>query len=153
MKRIPSILCIAATLFAAPAFAYDEGLAESYGAFFGSFHEQQVPKALHQMTPEKIMEAIKRGDAIVLMDVRTEQEQAIIGITYPNSLSMPMDQVFKPENLARIPTDKPVVVTCQSGVRCTVIALALRNIGFDNVYAMKGGLAGLMQYLNAKTAF
>jgi predicted sulfurtransferase len=38
-------------------------------------------------------------------------------------------------------------------VRCTVIALALRNVGFDNVYAMKGGLMELMKFLDPKTAF
>jgi rhodanese-related sulfurtransferase len=64
-----------------------------------------------------------------------------------------MDQVFKPESLAQIPTDRPVVVTCKSGVRCTAIAFALRNIGFENVYSMKGGLIDLMKYLSPKTAF
>jgi len=44
-------------------------------------------------------------------------------------------------------------VVCHSGVRSTVIEVALRNIGFDNVYSMKGGLVGLIKYLNAKTAF
>jgi rhodanese-related sulfurtransferase len=85
--------------------------------------------------------------------VRTEQEQSIIGLTFAETLHLPMNQVFKPENLAKIPTDKKVILTCQSGVRCAVIAVSLRNIGFDNVYTMKGGLVGLMTYLSPKTAF
>jgi len=85
--------------------------------------------------------------------VRTRQEQSIVGVTLPNTLSLPMNEVFRPENLAKIPTDKKVIVTCKSGVRCTVIGLALRNIGFENVYATKGGLMGLMKYLSPKTAF
>jgi predicted sulfurtransferase len=56
------------------------------------------------------------------------------------------------EVLHLLPPEK-VIMTCQSGLRCTVIALSLREIGFENVYAMKGGLASLMEYLSPKTAF
>jgi rhodanese-related sulfurtransferase len=90
---------------------------------------------------------------VILLDVRTKKEQSIVGLTFENSLRLPMNEVFTPESLATIPTDKKVIVTCKSGVRCTVIALALRNIGFENVFAMKGGLTGLMKYLSPKTAF
>jgi len=144
---------LVAILFAGPAFAYDETLAKTYEQFFASFEERQVPKALHLIPPEKLVEAIKKGEDIVLLDVRTRQEQSIVGVTFPNTLSLPMNEVFRPENLAKIPTDKKVIVTCKSGVRCTVIGLALRNIGFENVFATKGGLMGLMKYLGPKTAF
>ncbi len=152
MKKCIFVL-LAAVLFSGPAFAYDEALARTYEGFFSSFEEKQVPKALHLIPPEKVVDAIKKGEAIVLLDVRTRQEQSIIGLTFSNTLSLPMNEVFRPENLTKIPTDKKVIVTCKSGVRCTVIGLALRNIGFDNIYVMKGGLMGLMSYLGPKTAF
>jgi rhodanese-related sulfurtransferase len=133
--------------------AYDEALAKTYELFFASFEEKEVPRALHLIPAEKLAEAIKKGEDIVLLDVRTKQEQSVIGLTLGGSLHIPMNEVFRPENLSRIPTDRKVVVTCKSGVRCTVIALALRNIGFDNAYAMKGGLMGLMKYLSPQTAF
>ena len=146
-------LVLVAFFVAGTALAYDEPLAKTYEQFFDSFEEKQVPKALHLLPPEKVVDAIKKGEEIVLLDVRTKQEQSIIGLTFHDSLSLPMNEVFRPENLAKIPTDKKVIVTCKSGVRCTVIGLALRNIGFENVYAMKGGLMGLMKYLSPKTAF
>jgi len=121
-------------------YLYDESLAKTYEQFFASFEEKDVPTALHLLPPEKVVDAIKNGEEIVLLDVRTRQEQSILGLTFGETLSLPMNEVFKPENLAKIPTDKKVIVTCQSGVRCAVIELALRNIGFDNVYGMKGGL-------------
>jgi rhodanese-related sulfurtransferase len=152
MKRLVALL-IAGSLVAPPALAYDEALAKTYERFFASFEEKQVPKAMHLIPPEKLITAIKNGEDLVLLDVRTRQEQSVVGVTYPGTLHMPMNEVFKPENLAQIPTDKKVVVTCQAGVRCTVIATALRNIGFENVYATKGGLAALVKYLGAKTAF
>ncbi|MGD8207654.1 MAG: rhodanese-like domain-containing protein [Thiohalocapsa sp.] len=147
-----ALLC-ATPLFTATALAYDEALAKTYAQFFASFDEKQVPKALHMMPPEKVVEAIKQGEDIVLLDVRTHQEQGILAVKFGETLSIPMNEVFEPENLARIPTDRKVVVTCQSGLRCTIIELALRNVGFDNVYAMKGGLKALMAYLGPKTAF
>jgi rhodanese-related sulfurtransferase len=152
MKRL-FVLLVLGLLVVPPALAYDEALAKTYEQFFASFDEQQVPKAMHLIPPDKLVTAIKNREDLVLLDVRTKGEQSIVGLTYPNSLSMPMNEVFKPENLVQIPTDKKVVLTCQSGVRCTVIATALRNIGFDNVYATKGGLAALIKYLSAKTAF
>ena len=131
----------------------NESLARIYEQFFASFEEQRVQEALHLLPPEKVVEAIKNHEELVLLDVRTKQEQSIVGLTYRDSLSLPMNEVFRPENLARIPRDKKVIVTCQSGVRCTVIALALREIGFENVYAMKDGLTALMEYLTPKTDF
>jgi rhodanese-related sulfurtransferase len=131
----------------------NESLARMYEQFFASFEEQRVQEALHLLPPEKVVEAIKNHEELVLLDVRTKQEQSIVGLTYRDSLSLPMNEVFRAENLARIPRDKKVIVTCQSGVRCTVIALALRELGFENVYAMKDGLTALMEYLTPKTAF
>ena len=152
MKRLFALLVLG-LLVVPPALSYDEELAKTYEQFFASFDEQQVPKAMHLIPPDKLVTAIKNGEELVLLDVRTKGEQSIVGLTYPNSLNIPMNEVFKPENLAQIPTDKKVVVTCQSGVRCTVIATFLRTIGLDNVYATKGGLAALIKYLGAKTAF
>jgi rhodanese-related sulfurtransferase len=131
----------------------NKSLARMYEQFFATFEEQKVQEALHLLPPEKVIEVIKKREDVVLLDVRTRQEQSIIGLTYRDSLSLPMNEVFRPENLAKLPTDKKLIVTCQSGVRCTVIAVSLREIGFENVYAMKGGLAALMAYLEPKTAF
>jgi rhodanese-related sulfurtransferase len=63
-----------------------------------------------------------------------------------------MNAVFLPENLERIPQDKTVVVICKSGTRATAVGTALRHIGFDNVYVLKGGLMALSKHLDAKTA-
>jgi len=136
-----------------PVMAHDEALAQTYQQLFASFDEQQTAKTLHLMTPEMVMEALKKGEALVLLDVRTEREQSIVGVTQPGALHIPMNKVFTPEGLAQIPTDKKVVLTCQSGARCLAVSMALRNIGFDNVYSMKGGLKKLIEYLDPKTAF
>jgi rhodanese-related sulfurtransferase len=152
MSRFIALLSLAA-LLSPPAMAYDAALASTYAQLFAQFDERETAKSLHMMPAEGVVERIRKGDPIVLLDVRTEREQSVVGVTYPGTLHLPMNQVFKPENLARIPTDRPVVVTCQSGVRCTAIAIALRNIGFENVFSMKGGLKALINELNPKSAF
>lgn len=139
-------------IMTAPVLAYDNKLAKVYEDFFATFEEKMVPKAMHRIPVEKLTEMIK-NEQVVLLDVRTRAEQKIIGLTYKHTLSMPMNEVFRQENLVKIPTDRKVVTTCQKGLRCTIIALGLRNLGFDNVFAAKGGLLAMMQYLGAKTAF
>jgi rhodanese-related sulfurtransferase len=147
------VALLTALVSCTPAMAYDEALAANYERFFATFAEKDTAKSLQLMTVDKVVEAIGKGKPLVLLDVRTRQEQSILGVTHPDALHLPMNEVFKAENLARIPTDRPVVVTCQSGARCLSVAFALRNIGFSNVYSMKGGLMELMKHLNPKTAF
>jgi len=135
------------------ALAYDTEAAESLEKFFATFDETKVPQALHMITAEQLAEDIKKGESLVIVDVRTKGEQNVIGLTYPHTLSLPMNEVFKPSNLEQIPKDKKVVVVCKKGLRCTIISLALRYVGFDNVSSLKGGLMELMKYLGPKTTF
>ena len=88
-----------------------------------------------------------------VLDVRTSGETAIVGMTLTNSAAIPMDQVFKPANLALIPTDRYVVVVCQGGVRAMAISTALRHAGFSNIYVLKGGAKELVKYTNQNTVY
>jgi rhodanese-related sulfurtransferase len=63
-----------------------------------------------------------------------------------------MNELFKHEQLARLPNDKPIVVLCKSGTRATAVATALRDVGFEDTYVLKGGFKGLIAYLGAKEA-
>ncbi|MEN8129003.1 MAG: rhodanese-like domain-containing protein [Pseudomonadota bacterium] len=152
MKRLV-IGFVAAMLVFSPAWGYDKELAEDYAKFFSAFNEKEVPKALKRVTVEKLVKAIKAGEKITILDVRTKAETGVFGFTYKDTLVIPMNQVFMDENLARIPTDHKVIVACQKGLRSTIINLALRNIGYQNTYSLKGGFVGLVTYLNAKHAF
>jgi rhodanese-related sulfurtransferase len=151
MKRILLILCLLG-LMTVPAQAYDEAKAKQYEGLFAPFVDGGTPKALMRIPPEKLIEMIKGGEEVVILDVRTPAERKVMSIGNPGTLGMQMNEVFKPENLAQIPTDKKVVAVCQKGLRCTIITLALRDIGFKNVYSLKGGLMALIKDLNAKIA-
>jgi rhodanese-related sulfurtransferase len=80
--------------------------------------------------------SIKDQDDVYVIDVREQweyDEGHIPGVTL-----IPMNEV--PNRLEEIPTDKDVIVTCRSGNRSGQIADYLRQIGYDNVHNMSGGI-------------
>jgi len=98
------------------------------------------------------VKAVKADTKPFVLDVRTEQEAAIYGITLADSVSMPMKRVFTKDTLDQIPTDRKIVVVCKGGHRATAIAMGLRQIGFKDVFILKGGFAALAKFLAPKTA-
>jgi rhodanese-related sulfurtransferase len=113
---------------------------------------ESAGKALHLMKPRVFLDKIKAGERVVPLDIRTPAETSIFTASLPGGLAIPMNELFIAENLARVPTDTPVVVLCKSGTRATAAGTALRHIGFDNVFILKGGFKALNDYLDAKTA-
>ena len=104
------------------------------------------------ISPADFVKAVKAEKKPFVLDVRTEQESTIYGITLADSMSAPMKQVFTKKTLDQLPTDRKIVVACKGGHRATAIAMGLRQIGFKDVFILKGGLAALAKYLTPKTA-
>lgn len=130
----------------------DLDLAASYRHFFSPFSDAGTMAALQMMPVEAFLAAVKTGDPLVVLDVRTPGETGVIGFTFPGCLTVPMDQVFNTEVLDKLEGRK-VVVVCQAGHRATAVALALRHIGLDDIWILKGGTAGLAAQLNPKSAY
>jgi len=152
-KLLSTLLAAALALTAATTgWAYDHELAASYAQLFEPVTGAKAGKALHLMTPEALVESINTGKEVVTLDVRTPAETGIYTMALPGSLTIPVNELFRTESLDRLPTDKKVVVVCVSGTRASVVGTALRHVGFDNVYILKGGFKALSAYLNAKTS-
>ena len=150
-------ICIAATALsllatAGAAWAYDEGLAESYAKLFEPVAGAKAGKALHLMKAQVFIDKVKAEVPLVTLDIRTPAETSVFTSALPGGLTIPIAKLFTPENLARIPTDKDVVVLCKSGTRATAAGTALRHVGFKNVFILKGGFKAINAYLDAKTA-
>lgn len=153
LRRILTSAAVASFLVASGSvWSYDADLAGSYALLFRPVVGAKAGKALHLMKPEAFVTKIKVGERMVTLDIRTPAELSIFTSVLPDSLTIPINQLFVPDNLARIPTDTPVVVLCKSGTRATAAGTALRHIGFDNVFILKGGFKALNGYLDAKTA-
>ncbi|MGB5684604.1 MAG: rhodanese-like domain-containing protein [Candidatus Electrothrix sp.] len=145
MKKI-GVMAVAIGLcmsVASAAWSYDAEMAKSYAQLFAPAEGVKVGKELHFINPDGFIKNLQAGKEYVALDVRTSGETAMLGMTMPGSMAIPVNKLFKEENLKRIPTDKMVLIICKSGARATVAGTALRHIGFDNVYILKGGLQAL----------
>ena len=152
IRLLTITLLAAAVTIAGPAWSYDSVMAESYADLFAPVKGAGAGKALHLIPPDVFLNKVKAKQSLVALDVRTLAEIGVFTSILPGSLMIPMNELFTEANLARIPTDKTVVVLCKSGTRATAAGTALRHIGFDNVYILKGGFKALTGYLGPKEA-
>jgi rhodanese-related sulfurtransferase len=142
MKR--GLLVAGALLgFVAVGFSYDAELAKKMDAMFSQMTPEVLKQKPCQIDSNQLFEMIKKKEDFVILDVRTPQEQSITGITWKNTLNIPMHEVFKPENLNKLPKDKKIVVICHSGDRAAAVVTGLRAVGFNNAYQFKGGIKEL----------
>jgi rhodanese-related sulfurtransferase len=142
----------ASALIAVPTAAYDRGEADAYAQMFASVQGPKAGKHLHLIKPDKFVEQVRAGKEYVMVDIRTPNETRFFTSNLPGHLVIPMSELFKHEQLAKLPSDKPIVVLCKSGTRATAVATALRDVGFNDTYVLKGGFKGLIGYLGPKEA-
>lgn len=142
----------ASVLITAPTAAYDRGEADAYAQMFASVQGPKAGKHLHLIKPDKFVEQVRAGKEYVTVDIRTPNETRFFTGNLPGHLVIPMSELFKHEQLAKLPSDKPIIVLCKSGTRATAVATALRDVGFNDTYVLKGGFKGLIGYLGPKEA-
>ena len=152
MKRIFALLTTL-MLTSSVAFAYDADLAGHFEQFYRPFDGKTCAKALQQIPAAGFVKSVKAGEKLFVLDVRTPGETGIYGIALEDSLAVPMGKVFKKEILDQIPTDRKVVVICKGGTRAMAVAMGLRQIGFANIFVLKGGFTALTTTLSPKTAY
>ena len=142
----------ACMLVAAPTAAYDEGEAEAYAQMFASVQGPKAGKQLHLIKPDQFVKEVRAGKQYVTVDIRTPGETRFFTGNMPGHLVIPLSELFKHEQLAKLPSDKPIVIMCKSGTRATAASTALRGVGFDETYVLKGGFQALSAYLGTKEA-
>ena len=153
LTRLLTIIPLAIAIgLATPAWSYDTAMAESYAQLFAPVTGAAAGKAMHMMSPDAFVNKVKAKEPVVTLDVRTPAEISVFTSILPGALTIPIDQLFTAASLARIPTDQTVVVLCISGTRATAAGTALRHIGFENVYVLKGGFKALITYMGPKEA-
>ncbi len=77
-------------------------------------------------------------DGTVLIDIREPSDYAEGHI--PGAVNIPIRTI--PDNLDKIPTDRPVFVYCASGWRAGMATSSLRLMGYDNVLAYGPSMKG-----------
>ena len=86
---------------------------------------------------------------VFLLDVRDTDEFSDFQI--PKSVNIPLKEIFKSENISRIPEDKEVITICPHGNRAMVATFALARNGIKS-QVLERGLAGWSQVLTATKA-
>ena len=150
MKKLIVSIVSLLILSVGTALAYDQQMAQSYEQLFEPFEGKAVAKQLHKIKAPDFVKALKNGDEIFVIDVRTPKEMGVYGVTLPNSMMVPINELFKAENLERIPEKGKVVIICKSGYRAVMALTGLTHVGFDNVYVLVGGYPQLAKELSAK---
>lgn len=97
-------------------------------------------KEVSELSIQEVYQLLKRGEEIVLLDVR-EREELALGYL-KNSVFIPRASL--PEKAEALLPDKnaPIVVYCAAGVRSILAAKTLREMGYRQVASMREGIEG-----------
>ena len=151
MKKIAT-LSLGALLLGTTLFAYDSAKAEGFNKFYSHLTHKACANSKLFIDGNTVMKMYKEQKEFLLIDVRTDGEAGIVALSAKNALHIPIAKLFQKENLDKIPTDKPVIVVCHSGVRATMAVVGLKQLGFKNVQVLKGGIVALAKSDNPKNA-
>ncbi|MFN3920917.1 MAG: rhodanese-like domain-containing protein [Caldimicrobium sp.] len=128
-------------VFTGKVYSFDKELAKRFNEMFSMMTPEVIAQRPCEINAKQLFEMIKKKEPFIFLDVRTPQEMAIVGITWKNKLEIPMNELFKEENLKKLPKDQKIVVVCHTGTRAAAVVLALRAVGFTQAYMFKGGIA------------
>jgi hydroxyacylglutathione hydrolase len=92
---------------------------------------------LAQITPESLRDRLARGQAMTVLDVRSDAEFADGHIE--GALHI-MGGVLK-DRVQELRDRGPIAITCGSGYRSTVAASVLKRAGFSDLVNLTGGMA------------
>ncbi len=79
----------------------------------------------------------------MIIDLRAEAE--FIKENYPGSVNYPEDTAL--ENADKLPKDRPIYLICYKGQKSEDVSSDLEEMGFDEVYSVKGGFLSYRKLL------
>ena len=91
------------------------------------------------ITVFELKEKLDRGDDIIVLDVRSEDEFKRSHISSEKVVNIPLLELR--ERLSEIPRDKEIVTVCALGLRSYETARILKGAGFEKVKVLEGGMA------------
>ncbi len=120
-----------------------------YDLFCGAQPAPWADVAVGSVEPEDLAAFLARDPQPFLLDVREPLEWRAMNLAHLGAVHVPMGQVGN--RLEEIPTDRPVVVYCHSGVRSLEVARQLVAQGYDDVRNLERGIAGVVRNWPAAT--
>jgi rhodanese-related sulfurtransferase len=98
-----------------------------------------VPADGYHITAEDVLKRIQAGDKnLVIVDVRMPKDKKYEQGHLPGAIYIGFKEIAKPENLAKLPKDKDIIVHCDTGHEQNKALSVLRMLGYK-AYDMKWG--------------
>ena len=91
---------------------------------------------IEPITPEDLKQRIDAGEALVLLDVREDDEVA--HAPFPGALHIALSELSLRH--IELDPDEPTVVICHHGIRSANAAGALEHLGFETLFNLTGGI-------------
>jgi rhodanese-related sulfurtransferase len=122
-------------------------LLEEVNKFFEQLTPEVIAKRPCRVNPETVLNWIYSDQKVLIVDIRTPNEQSFVGFTYPYVLNIPMNELFNRKNIEKLLQygDWKIIVACRAGVRSLIATAFLRYLGFNNVYSLEGGISYFAQ--------
>lgn len=99
-----------------------------------------VPADGYHIAAEDVLKRLQAGDKnLVIVDVRMPKDKKYDQGHLPGAIYIGFKEIAKPENLAKLSTDKDVIVHCDTGHEQNKVLSVLRMLGFK-AYDMKWGM-------------
>ena len=133
MKLILSFV-ISLGLLSSMSAKANEAIIEAMGEYL-MFQEYESGIILPQQIDQSVFEAVTWID--------TRDSEQFDKQTIPGAIHIEWRQVI--ERIDEIPTDRKVIVFCNTGSLSAQAAFALRVAGFDNVVVMQSGFLGWLE--------
>src|SRR3954463_16819544 len=94
---------------------------------------------IREYTPAEVMAMMKRGEKMVLLDVRDLPEVNLAKI--PGAVHISRGRLE--QNIeAAVPRDANIVIYCANGNRSALAAVTLRDMGYEHLSSMSTGING-----------
>jgi len=113
-----------------------------YEQFCGipSAAEEETDNAKWEISAEEVKQKLDGPDNFTLVDVREPSEYDICRIDGSTLIPLGKIEDMKPKNLTTISKSDQIILHCKAGVRSLKAAKALKQMGFEDVKSMAGGI-------------
>jgi rhodanese-related sulfurtransferase len=90
---------------------------------------------MKEVTVQELKQKMDNNEDFQLIDVRETFEYETSNL---NGENIPLGGILIEAD--KIATDKPVIIQCRSGKRSAAAVMQLEQLGFTNLYNLKGGM-------------
>jgi rhodanese-related sulfurtransferase len=156
MTKLAAVLV--AVVLAVPALAQQEEGAGDWASAVAPGTPLEIPPGIYAYSAEKLAEFFARTNGartifaeVLAADIKAGKPQFLLDTRpvgdfakghVPGAVNIPLATLFRPENLARLPTDgTPIVVICHTGHTASMALGGLVALGY-NPYVLRFAMMG-----------